>query len=130
MNGSDQQSFSSQNSAIFRHKFAKKGRSFSASAGYNYANSDGASTQKSLNKFLSATTLRDSIQAIDQLTNNFSTKTQVKSSLFFVEPLSKVFYWESFFNTSFQNNRVNRDLSDRSVVGMQTRNDSLSRFYQ
>lgn len=129
MNGSDQQSFSAQNTAIFRHKFAKKGRSFSASAGYNYANSDGASTQKSLNQFLNATTLRDSIQAIDQLTNNFSTKTQVKSSLFFVEPLSKVFYWESFFNTSFQNNRLNRDLSDRSLAGMVTRNDSLSRYY-
>ncbi len=128
-NASDQQSFTSQNTAIFRHKFAKKGRSFSASAGFNYMNSDGASTQKSLNKFLSATTLRDSIQAIDQLTNNFSKKIMLKSSLFFVEPLSKAFYWESFFNTSFQNNRLNRDLSDRSSAGIVTRNDSLSRFY-
>ncbi len=128
-NGSEQQSFSLQNTAIFRHKFAKNGRSFSASAGYNYANSDGTSTQKSLSQFLYATTLRDSIQAIDQLTNNFSNKTQIKSSLFFVEPLSKAFFWESFFNTSFQSNRLNRDLSDRSTSGAEIRNDSLSRYY-
>ncbi len=128
-NGSEQQSFSAQNTAIYRHKFAKKGRSFSASAGFNHANSDGASTQKSLNQFLNATTLRDSLQAIDQLTKNFTINTQVKSSLFFVEPLSKSFYVESFFNTSYQSSRLNRDLSDRSLSGQETRNDSLSRYY-
>jgi hypothetical protein len=124
-----QQSLTSQNTAIFRHKFAKKGRSFSASAGYNYLNSNGDATQKSLNKLFNATTLRDSILAIDQLTNNFSNKSQIKSSLFFVEPLSKTFFWESFFNTSFQSNQVNRDLFDRSTAGANNRNDSLSRFY-
>jgi hypothetical protein len=128
-NGGIQQSLTSQNTAIFRHKFAKKGRSFSASAGYNYLNSNGDATQKSLNKLFNATTLRDSILAIDQLTNNFSNKSQIKSSLFFVEPLSKTFFWESFFNTSFQSNQVNRDLFDRSNAGANNRNDSLSRFY-
>jgi Outer membrane protein beta-barrel family/CarboxypepD_reg-like domain len=128
-NGAIQQSFTGQNTAIFRHKFAKKGRSFSASAGYNYLNSNGDATQKSLNKLFNATTLRDSILAIDQLTNNFSNKSQIKSSLFFVEPLSKTFFWESFFNTSYQSNQVNRDLFDRSTAGANNRNDSLSRFY-
>ena len=128
-NGGIQQSLTSQNTVIFRHKFAKKGRSFSASAGYNYLNSNGDATQKSLNKLFNATTLRDSIQAIDQLTNNFSNKSQIKSSLFFVEPLSKTFFWESFFNTSYQSNQVNRDLFDRSTAGANNRNDSLSRFY-
>jgi hypothetical protein len=128
-NGGIQQSFTGQNTAIFRHKFVKKGRSFSASAGYNYLNSSGDATQKSLNKLFNATTLRDSILAIDQLTNNFSNKSQIKSSLFFVEPLSKTFFWESFFNTSFQSNQVNRDLFDRSNAGANNRNDSLSRFY-
>ncbi|MHA8067538.1 outer membrane beta-barrel protein [Aquirufa sp. ROCK2-A2] len=128
-NGNDLQSMTTQNTAIFRHKFAKKGRSFSASAGYNYLNSDGNASQKSINKLWNATTLRDSIQAIDQLMNNFSNKSQVKSSLFFVEPLSKSFFWESFFNTSLQNNQVNRELFD-NVIGMANkRNDSLSRFY-
>ena len=128
-NGGIQQSLTSQNTAIFRHKFAKKGRSFSASAGFNYLNSNGDATQKSLNKLFNATTLRDSILAIDQLTNNFSNKSQIKSSLFFVEPLSKTFFWESFFNTSYQSNQVNRDLFDRSNAGANNRNDSLSRFY-
>lgn len=128
-NGSDLQSLTTQNTVIFRHKFAKKGRSFSASAGYNYLNSDGNASQKSLNKLWNATTLRDSIQAFDQLTNSFSNKSQVKSSLFFVEPLSKVFFWESFFNTSLQNNQVNRELFDNGSMGGKNRNDSLSRFY-
>ncbi len=128
-NGSDLQSFTVQNTAIFRHKFAKKGRSFSASAGYNYLNSDGNASQKSLNKLWNATTLRDSIQAFDQLTNSFSNKSQVKSSLFFVEPLSKIFFWESFFNTSLQNNQVNRELFDKTNGNSNSRNDSLSRFY-
>ncbi len=128
-NGSELQSITSQNTGIFRHKFAKKGRSFSASAGYNYLNSNGNASQKSLNKLWNATTLRDSIQAFDQLTDNYSNKSQVKSSLFFVEPLSKVIFWETFFNTSFQNNQVNRELFDNGSMGGKNRNDSLSRFY-
>lgn len=128
-NGNEIKSITSQNTAIFRHKFAKKGRSFSASTGYNYLNSDGNASQSSVNKLWNATTLRDSIQAIDQLMNNFSNKSQVKSSLFFVEPLSKVFFWESFFNTSLQNNQVNRELFDNVIGIANMRNDSLSRFY-
>lgn len=121
-------SYTFQGTGIFRHKFAKKGRSFSASAGYSLLKSDGNANQRSINKLYNATTLNDSIVAIDQINDNLSNKKQVKSSLFFVEPLSKIFYWESFYNFSIQNNSVNRDLLDRQDTGP-VRNDSLSRYY-
>lgn len=127
-NSNDFDSYNLQGTGLYRHKFKKKGRNFAASASYNVQNSDVAATQKSLNKLMRATNATDSIIAIDQINDNNNLRKLAKSSLFYLEPLSKTFFWESFYNFSQRNEEVDRTLSDK-VNDVAKRNDSLSRYY-
>lgn len=109
--------------AIFRHRFKKKGRSFAVSAGYNSSNSDGADDLYSLNYFFA----NDSSAQIRQMNANENTAWQLKSSLLYTEPLAKKWYWETFYNFSNSNNKVDRQVTDPESNGQ--RIDSLSIFY-
>ena len=110
--------------AIFRHRFKKKGRSFAASAGYNNNQSDGTDNLFSLNQFFKATTITEQIRQLNQ--NNNSTE-QIKSSLLYTEPLSKRWYWETFYNFSRTSNAVNRQVRNPELNN--ERIDDLSVFY-
>ncbi len=127
-NFNDFNSFNVQATGLYRHKFKKKGRNFAASASYNVQNSDVEATQKSLNRLLRASNPTDSIIAIDQINDNNNLRKLTKSSLFYLEPLSKIFFWESFYNFSQRNEEVDRTLSDK-LNDIAKRNDSLSRYY-
>ncbi|MEZ0483811.1 outer membrane beta-barrel protein [Fibrella aquatica] len=127
-NSSNGQSFAMSNSLIFRHKFKKKGRTFNASAGYQLNSSDGTLDLEARNEFFEATDINDQLRIISQLQTTNSTASEYKTSLLFVEPLSKKFFWESFYNFSLRYDEV-----DRNVLNTQTDsptlNDSLSRYY-
>lgn len=110
--------------AIFRHRFKKKGRSFAVSAGYNNSQSDGTENLFSLNRFFEATTLAEQVR---QLNANDNSTVQYKSSLLFTEPLSKKWFWESFYNFSQTGNEVNRQVRNPEVNN--ERIDQLSVFY-
>ncbi|ARK12209.1 outer membrane beta-barrel family protein [Fibrivirga algicola] len=122
------QSFGLSNALIYRHKFMKKGRSFAASANYELSSSDGTLDLEARNAFFEATDINDQLRIISQLQSTNSNVSQYKASLLFVEPLSKKFFWESFYNFSLRYDEV-----DRNVLNTQsdtpTRNDSLSRYY-
>ena len=128
-NYSNFNSFAIANTGIYRHKFKKKGRNFSASVGYNVNNSNGDVEQMSRNQFFkSSPTQPDSIVNIHQTNATKSLRSQVKSSLLYLEPLSKKFVLETFYNFSVKNDKVDRDVFNITEEG-QTRNNNLSRYY-
>lgn len=122
-NGTLLDSWRVTSAAIFRHRFKKKGRSFAASAGYNNSRSDGSEDLFSVNYFFTP----DSLVAITQMNANENNSSQFKSSLLYTEPLSKKWFWETFFNFSTTQNEVDRQVADPENNGQ--RIDSLSVFY-
>lgn len=123
-NGNDLNSFRASSTAIFRHRFKKKGRSFAVSGGYNNSQSNGTENLFSLNQFFQATTFTDQIKQLNTSTNNTE---QLKASVLYTEPLSKKMFWESFYNFSNANNQVNRQVNNPEKNN--ERIDNLSVFY-
>ncbi|SFC37604.1 Outer membrane protein beta-barrel family protein [Flexibacter flexilis DSM 6793] len=126
-NGSDLSSYTVSGTAIYRHKFKKKGRSFAASAAANISSSDETQNLSSITKYLTSTDPNAQIRAIRQLNDNNNDQTQLKSSLLYLEPLSKKFYWETFYNFSSDHRKVYRDAFNR--LQSDERMDSLSTYY-
>ncbi|HLP95033.1 MAG TPA: TonB-dependent receptor [Saprospiraceae bacterium] len=122
-NGNQLDAWRISSSGIYRHRFAKKGRSFALSAGYNDATSDGTETLSSENKSLQS----DTRSIIRQFNSNFAHTRQLKSSALFTEPLSKTWFFEAFVNASQTNNEVNRPTNDPENNNQ--RIDSLSIYY-
>ena len=122
-NGNVLDSWRLTSAAIFRHRFKKKGRSFAVSAGYNNSRSDGSEDLYSSNYFFAP----DSSAQIRQMNASENTASQLKSSLLFTEPLAKKWFWETFYNFSTANNKVDRQVADPETNGQ--RIDSLSIFY-
>lgn len=132
-NGTNVNKIETANTLIYRLKFKqKKGRSFAASASYNFTNNDGVADQNSINLFYNATDPTDALRRVLDLTNNTgSTVSQVKSSLLFVEPFAKRFFWESFLNLSHRSDNVDRDVFDLAKdSGRRSPVDSLSSYYK
>jgi hypothetical protein len=111
-------------SAIFRHRFKKKGRSLAMSGGYNNSLSDGSENLFSINRFFQATTFTEQVR---QLNTNENATKQLKSSVLFTESLSKKWFWESFYNFSESQNEVRRQVKDPERNN--ERVDLLSVFY-
>jgi hypothetical protein len=123
-NGSDLDAWRISSSAIFRHRFKKKGRSLAVSGGYNDGQSDGTETLNSRNQFLQS----GGLVQIRQFNSNLNNTRQLKSSALYTEPLSKKWFWESFVNLSQTNNEVNRPTGDPENNNQ--RIDSLSIYYE
>lgn len=126
-NSTDLSSYTASGAAIYRHKFKKKGRSFAASGGVNVSASDETNNLNSLTKYLTSTDPNTQIRALRQLNDNNNNQTQLKSSLLYLEPLSKKFYWENFYNFSSDYRKVRRDAFNR--LQSDERMDSLSTYY-
>ena len=71
----------------------------------------------------------DSITIIERINNDVADKNLIKANALFVEPLSKKFFWETFYNFS---NRV--ESGERTVLDIvdfdNTINPFLSREYE
>jgi hypothetical protein len=127
-NLNDLTNFSLNTNSIFRHKFKKKGRSFALSLGYNINNSNGMEDLKSISRLIDAKTFSEQVRAVRQINNDENRQNLVKGGAMFLEPLSKKFYWETFYNFSSDNKSVNREALD----GLQEnqRFDSLSTYFE
>lgn len=123
-NKNELNSYRLTSAAIFRHRFKKKGRSFAISGGYNNSLSDGTENLFSINRFFQATTFTEQIK---QLNTNENATEQIKSSVLFTEPLSKKWFWESFYNFNNTRNEVRRQVNDPERNN--ERVDNLSVFY-
>lgn len=125
-NASLYNSFAMSNLLLYRHKFKKKGRNFAASVGYNINNSDGESSQRSVNEFFtdSARTVN-----VNQRNETESGRQQLKGSLSYIEPFAKKFFWETFYNFSLRKDLVDRDVFDVTENSGEKANDFLTRYY-
>ena len=119
-------------SLIYRHKFMKKGRSFAWSGSYNLSKINTEGNQSSIIKEFVVQdvdfSLGNNNLNINQNALNTSNGNQIKSSLLFVEPLSKKFFLETFYNYSQRNDKVDRDIYNLFEAS-KPRIDSLSRYY-
>lgn len=100
--------------AIYRHRFKKKGASFAWSSGFNSSKSDGLENPLTFNKFFEANTF--SAQARALTNDNNTTTTQFKSSMLLTEPISKLFFWEAFYNFNATQNIQTRQTQITDVV--------------
>ena len=109
--------------SIYRHKFKMKGRSFAASAAYNYNTSDDTGNWLTQNTFF-----RDATNnTIKQLNINQNNTSQLRSSAIYTTPLSKKFFAEAFYNFSTTSNQYNRQVTNPEKNNLRV--DSLSNFY-
>jgi len=127
-NGSSFNSLAFMNTLLFRHKFRKKGRNFAASFSYSLNDSRGDGTQFARSQFAQGNT-GERLLNQNQLTATDSRQSQVKAGLLYVEPLTSKLFWESFYNFSVRNDRVDRDVFDVKSTETTVRNDTLSQFY-
>ena len=115
--------------AIYRHKFRKKGRNFAASVSYNASTNDRTGDQRSDTDFFGPEPPANlALLNFNQNTLTNSLRTELKSSLLYVEPITKKVFWESFYNFSLRNDEVDRDVFDRTDQGM-VRNTLLSQYF-
>ena len=129
-NNSRFNSFAMGNTALFRHKFKKKGRNFAASVGYNINNSNGETNQRSRNEFFQSNPDSSRVVNINQNNETNSLRNQFKGSLLYLEPIGKKFTWETFYNFSLRQDEVNRDVFDVNADnGSFIKNNNLSRYY-
>ena len=129
INGTGTDNFGMANTLLYRQKFLKKGRSFAISATNQINNADGLQDLNSRSQFFNATTVNEQLRVIRQNNNNATRRSQYKASLLFVEPLSKRFFLESFYNFNLRYDKVDRNVFDQQADQF-TRNDSLSRYYK
>jgi len=119
-NSTDLGSWSIGTAAIYRHRFLKAGRSFALSAGYNTSHNSTTDSLLSINQFFTATTFTEQIR---QLKDRATDATEIKSSVLYTEPITKKWYWETFYNFSQSGNEANRQVKR---LPEETRIDSVS----
>ncbi len=126
-NANDLSAYNVGGTGIFRHKFKRKGRAFALSGSYNWNKNEGIDNLVSINQFFTANNPTEQIRYLNRNNNNTETQ-QIKSSLLYVEPLSKKFFLETFYNFVNKNNDVSRQVTDPSMG--EKRLDSLSIYYE
>ncbi|MGV3558023.1 outer membrane beta-barrel protein [Larkinella arboricola] len=101
--------FNFSNNILFRHRFAKRGRSLSLNFGTQIGTQNSERDQLSLNEYFTGTTpdLR-----LDQLTTNNTPSYQYSLNAAFTEPLSKLSQLQINYTTTYRysdsNKRTNR----------------------
>jgi hypothetical protein len=128
-NNTQLDSWTVSTAAIYRHRFQKTGRSFALSAGYNNSQSNNADSLISIDEFFNATTVTEQIR---QLNNKDKRSTQVKSSAIYTEPLSKKWFWETFYNFSKSSSEIERQvksLPENSLIDSVSVNSTNTSLY-
>lgn len=83
------------------------------SAAYLLTASDRDSKQNSINNFYNIGLFIDSIAQLNQVLRTENNKSQIKSSIQYVEPIGKRFYIQSFYNYSDRNTDYQRNVFDQ-----------------
>jgi hypothetical protein len=128
-NSSERLSYAISSTAIYRHKFKKRGRNLALSGSYDLANNDTDALQKSINSFYTANNTNDFIKSINQINNTASRSDGIKSSILFIEPFAKRFSWETFYNFSLNIGSIDRLVTDKFPGKLEAVNQNLSRVY-
>lgn len=118
-----------QGTAIYRHKFKKSGRNFAASISDTWSKADQNGIQKSVVDMMNSTDPNSYFRNLDQLNQALNSSNLIKSSLLYVEPLKKIFFWETFYNISQSKSETDRKVYDVEASDTQELNPDLSRFF-
>ncbi|WP_235297988.1 outer membrane beta-barrel protein [Portibacter marinus] len=114
---------------LLRKKFAKRGRRMGVNASYLNTSLEDEGTLESENLFYGENEVVDDVNLIDQVNNSLSKKGQFKANALYVEPLSKKFFFQTFFNHSTRIESGDRDVFDITNEN-QVVNGFLSRIYR
>jgi len=113
---------------FFRKKFKKKARRFGANFSYLNTNLLEAGNQNSTTSFYNDQEEIDSTSAIQQATLNDQTKVVYKTNAVYVEPLSKNFFSQTFYNFSSRQETGDKEVRDELTDGNPL-DANLSRTY-
>ncbi len=113
------QGFSFGNSLLFRHRFEKRGRTFSINLGTTINDRSGLNSLSSFNEFLERDTTR---QILNQQTNTASNSYQLSANLNYTEPVGKGILQFSY------NAGLNRSNSDRLTYRLNPLSDQYDRL--
>lgn len=128
INDSDRKTFSANqaltlnNNLLYRHRFAKKGRTISANLTYNVGQTDSEGNQQTVNNFQAEK--QDIIQTNDQQTENQTAGASVS----YTEPLGNRKYLEANYNFRTNRNEVIRDVFNENS-GSPVKDPRLSNEY-
>lgn len=128
-NRSNKWSGAFQGTAIYRHKFEKSGRNFAASLSNTYSKADQDGIQKSVVDLVNSTDPNTYFRNLDQLNQALNSNNTIKSSLLYVEPIKKIFFWETFYNFSQSKSETDRKVFDVEASDTRELNPDLSRFF-
>lgn len=106
-NSSENNGFNFSGELLFRHRFAKNGRTFSVNIGDNISDRTGLSTQFSKSHYFSP---RDTIQIVNQQTNSITNSNRISAGLTYTEPVGKTGQVQFDHNISY-----NLSSSDKKV---------------
>ncbi|NOT75561.1 MAG: TonB-dependent receptor [Cyclobacteriaceae bacterium] len=124
-NYNEQTSFNLNSSLLYRHKFAKKGRSFSNTLAFGLTQTNSNGNLQSTNQYFNT---NPGTQEIVQ-TNTQSTQNQsIGTTLSYIEPLGGRKYLEATYAIRTNLNQVNREVFDEKN-GQATLNTQLTNKY-
>ena len=113
---------------LLRKKFMKKGRRMGLNASYMATQLNDTWDQSSNTQFFDKSGIVESTLNINQVNNNIADKKLFKANALFVEPLSKKFFLQTFYNfrnrKEFGNRKVQDVENDQKAL-----NENLSREY-
>ncbi|MDD4150391.1 MAG: TonB-dependent receptor [Bacteroidales bacterium] len=121
---SDVDAYSVNILSLYNHKFKKKGRSFSVSGAADISNNNSARLTDNINEYFLALT---PTEQLTYLYDNTSTVKSYKSSLMYVEPLSKRFSLMGFYNISSNETESGKIVKDGLLNN--TLVNSMTNFY-
>lgn len=114
---------------LFRKKFQKKGRNMGLNTSILYTELEDDWTQDSKTEYFSDAAVLDSTALINQVNNNVRDKIHFKANALYVEPLSKRFFSQTFYNYSNRKETGDRKINDLSASS-EVLNEDLSRTYE
>ena len=99
---------------IFRKKFKKKGRRIGLNASYLFTHLEDDRDQNSTTTFFDESGAISNSINLNQFNQNTGDKKVFKANALFVEPLSKKFFWQAFYNYSQRTETGEREVVDRT----------------
>ena len=120
--------FNLSGDVLFRHRFAKNGRTFSLNLGNNSSDNTGLTSQYSVSRYFSP---KDTIQTIDQQTNSITNSNRFSAGITYTEPITKTAQLQFDHNISYTLSTSDREVNayDKKSDKYTILNQSLSSVF-
>jgi len=129
-NTTDRKGYLGKSMVLFNKKFKKKGRRFGVNTTFLTTELNDEITQQSTTDRYNKMGDIEFTNVIDRFNTNDATKVQWKTNAVYVEPLSKKFFSQIFYNFSSRKETGVRLVNDVDEDGIYKTNQTLSRDYE